>query len=85
MAVVVVTEIEFGVVVFRRPLEGLNNAIVRCGDRAEGRVGITKTHLIFSQNRIFFRGFINYISYSGSNIVVISQEKFDYAQSIEKS
>ena len=84
MAVVVVNEVELGIVNFGRPLEGLRD-VAGNGDRAEGCVGITKTHLIFSQNRIFFRSFINYISYSESNIVVISQEKFDYAQSIEKS
>ena len=42
MAEVVVNEIEIRVVNFGRPLEGLNNAIVRCGDRTEGRVGIRR-------------------------------------------
>ena len=43
MAEVVVNKVDFGVVVFRRPLEGLNNAIVRCGDPAEGSVGIRRS------------------------------------------
>ena len=45
MAVVVVNEVEFGIVNFGRPLEGLNNAIVRCGDRAEGRIGIRRANV----------------------------------------
>ena len=45
MAVVVVNKVEFGIVNFGRPLEGLNNAIVRCSDRAEGGVGIRRTDI----------------------------------------
>ena len=43
MAVVVVNEVEFGVVNFGRPLEGLADTIVRCGDRAERSVGIRRS------------------------------------------
>ena len=42
MAVVVVNEIEFGVVVLRRPLEGLGD-VAGSGDRAERSVGICCT------------------------------------------
>ena len=45
MAEVVVNKVEFGVVVFRRALEGLDDTIVRCGDRAEGSVGIRRADI----------------------------------------
>ena len=42
MAVIVINEVEFRIVVLRRPLEGLGD-VAGSGDRAEGRVGIRRS------------------------------------------
>ena len=42
VAEVVVNEVELGIVIFRRPLEGLHD-VAGSGDRAEGRVSIRST------------------------------------------
>ena len=44
MAVVVVNEVEFRIIVFRRPLEGLGD-VAGSGDRAKGRVGIRRADI----------------------------------------